>query len=39
LAQTPDGAVEHDARVGQLLKKMDEKNLVQNTSVMGSTNS
>ena len=33
----PDGMVEHDAQVGQLLKKLDELGIADNTIVMYST--
>ena len=33
----PDGMVEHDGHVGQLLKKLDELGITQNTIVMYST--
>jgi arylsulfatase len=33
----PDGMVEHDAHVGQLLKKLDELGIADNTIVMYST--
>ncbi len=33
----PDGMVEHDARIGEILKKLDELGLSQNTIVMYST--
>jgi arylsulfatase len=33
----PDGMVEHDAMVGQLLKKLDELGIASNTIVMWST--
>jgi len=33
----PDGMVEHDGHVGQLLKKLDDLGIVDNTIVMYST--
>jgi arylsulfatase A-like enzyme len=37
LGTYPDGMVEHDAMVGQLLKKLDELGIADNTIVMYST--
>ncbi len=37
LGTYPDGMVEHDAQVGQLLKKLDDLGLTDNTIVMYST--
>jgi arylsulfatase len=37
LGTYPDGMVEHDAHVGQLLRKLDELGIAQNTIVMYST--
>jgi arylsulfatase len=37
LGVTPDGMVEHDGHVGQLLKKLDDLGIADNTIVMYST--
>ena len=37
LGVTPDGMVEHDSMVGQLLKKLDDLGIADNTIVMYST--
>jgi arylsulfatase len=37
LGVTPDGMVEHDGMVGQLLKKLDDLGIADNTIVMWST--